>query len=36
MITEESAQKINHAKEAGHRVICVGTTSCQNNRIRCR
>ena len=29
MITEESAQKINHAKEAGHRVICVGTTSCR-------
>ena len=32
MITEESAQKINHAKEAGHRVICVGTML-QNNRI---
>ena len=29
MITEESAQKINHAKEVGHRVICVGTTSCR-------
>lgn len=29
MITEESAQKFNHAKEAGHRVICVGTTSCR-------
>ena len=29
MITEESAQKINHVKEAGHRVICVGTTSCR-------
>ena len=29
MITEESAQKINHAKEAGHRVICVGTSSCR-------
>ena len=29
MITKESAQKINHAKEAGHRVICVGTTSCR-------
>ena len=29
MITEDSAQKINHAKEAGHRVICVGTTSCR-------
>lgn len=29
MITEESAQKINNAKEAGHRVICVGTTSCR-------
>lgn len=28
-ITEEAAEKINHAKETGHRVICVGTTSCR-------
>ena len=28
-IEEEAAQKINHAKESGHRVICVGTTSCR-------
>lgn len=28
-ITEEAAQKINHAKQSGHRVICVGTTSCR-------
>lgn len=28
-ITEEAAEKINHAKQAGHRVICVGTTSCR-------
>ncbi len=26
-ITAEAAEKINHAKETGHRVICVGTTS---------
>lgn len=26
-ISEEAAEKINHAKETGHRVICVGTTS---------
>lgn len=29
MIDEEAAEKINHAKETGHRVICVGTTSCR-------
>ena len=29
MISDESAQKINHAKEERHRVICVGTTSCR-------
>ena len=29
MISEESAQKINRTKENGHRVICVGTTSCR-------
>ncbi|MDO5590115.1 MAG: tRNA preQ1(34) S-adenosylmethionine ribosyltransferase-isomerase QueA [Lachnospiraceae bacterium] len=28
-ITEEAAHKINHAKENGGRVICVGTTSCR-------
>lgn len=29
MITQESADKINAAKERGGRVICVGTTSCR-------
>ncbi len=29
MIDEEAAEKINRAKESGHRVICVGTTSCR-------
>ena len=28
-IDEEAAEKINQAKENGHRVICVGTTSCR-------
>lgn len=28
-IDEEAAGKINHAKETGGRVICVGTTSCR-------
>ena len=28
-IVEEAAEKINRAKESGHRVICVGTTSCR-------
>ena len=28
-IDEEAAQKINRAKNEGHRVICVGTTSCR-------
>lgn len=28
-IDEEAAEKINHAKENGGRVICVGTTSCR-------
>lgn len=28
-IDEEAAKKINQAKDAGHRVICVGTTSCR-------
>ena len=26
---EEAAEKINHAKDRGGRVICVGTTSCR-------
>ena len=29
MIDEEAAEKINRAKENGHKVICVGTTSCR-------
>lgn len=28
-ITKEAAERINRAKESGHRVICVGTTSCR-------
>ena len=28
-LDEEAAEKINRAKESGHRVICVGTTSCR-------
>lgn len=28
-ITEEAAELINRTKEEGHRVICVGTTSCR-------
>lgn len=28
-IDEEAAQTINEAKDSGHRVICVGTTSCR-------
>ena len=28
-VSAEAAQKINRAKESGHRVICVGTTSCR-------
>ena len=28
-ITKEAADKVNRAKESGHRVICVGTTSCR-------
>ena len=28
-ITKEAAERINRAKENGHRVICVGTTSCR-------
>ncbi len=28
-IDEEAARKINHAKDSGTRVICVGTTSCR-------
>ncbi|MGN1377962.1 MAG: tRNA preQ1(34) S-adenosylmethionine ribosyltransferase-isomerase QueA [Dorea sp.] len=29
MIDETAAEKINRAKNSGHRVICVGTTSCR-------
>ncbi len=29
MINAEAAEKINRAKENGHRVVCVGTTSCR-------
>lgn len=28
-VTEDAAEKINRAKADGHRVICVGTTSCR-------
>lgn len=28
-VSKESAEKINHAKRTGRRVICVGTTSCR-------
>lgn len=28
-VLQEDADKINHAKASGHRVICVGTTSCR-------
>lgn len=28
-VREEAAEKINRAKQSGHRVICVGTTSCR-------
>lgn len=28
-VTDEAAEKINRAKQSGHRVICVGTTSCR-------
>lgn len=28
-VSEESAEKINNAKKAGGRIICVGTTSCR-------
>ncbi len=28
-VTQEAADKINKAKDTGHRVICVGTTSCR-------
>jgi S-adenosylmethionine:tRNA ribosyltransferase-isomerase len=29
MISREAADKINRAKDEGHRVVCVGTTSCR-------
>ncbi len=28
-VSEEAARQINHARKNGHRVICVGTTSCR-------
>ncbi len=28
-VTKEAADKINRAKKAGHRIVCVGTTSCR-------
>ncbi len=28
-VTQDAADKINRAKETGHRVVCVGTTSCR-------
>ncbi|MCR5403492.1 MAG: tRNA preQ1(34) S-adenosylmethionine ribosyltransferase-isomerase QueA [Butyrivibrio sp.] len=28
-VTKEAADKINSAKQSGHRIICVGTTSCR-------
>lgn len=28
-ITEEAAETVNEAKRSGHRIICVGTTSCR-------
>jgi S-adenosylmethionine:tRNA ribosyltransferase-isomerase len=28
-VTQEAADRINRAKESGHKVICVGTTSCR-------
>ena len=29
IVTDEAAEKINRAKSSGHRVFCVGTTSCR-------
>ena len=29
IVTEETAELINRTRESGHRVICVGTTSCR-------
>ncbi len=34
-INEEAARAINQAKEHGHRVICVGTTSCRTIESAC-
>ncbi|HJC58037.1 MAG TPA: tRNA preQ1(34) S-adenosylmethionine ribosyltransferase-isomerase QueA [Candidatus Eisenbergiella intestinipullorum] len=34
-VSAEAAQKINRAKENGHRVICVGTTSCRTVESAC-
>lgn len=34
-VTREAADKINKAKENGHRVVCVGTTSCRTVESAC-
>lgn len=34
-VSAEAAEKINRAKENGHRVICVGTTSCRTVESAC-
>lgn len=34
-VSGEAAEKINRAKESGHRVICVGTTSCRTVESAC-
>ena len=34
-VTREAADKINRAKAAGHRVVCVGTTSCRTVESAC-
>ena len=34
-VTREAADKINRAKTAGHRVVCVGTTSCRTVESAC-
>ena len=34
-VSAEAAQKINRAKKNGHRVICVGTTSCRTVESAC-
>ncbi len=34
-VSQEAADKINRARESGHRVICVGTTSCRTVESAC-